>query len=66
MVTPMGKLVATLKNQIRTEFPSELSKPGRWKAFSQWRSPQVRGSTNQSLAALKLLINRSRTGQIRK
>src|SRR5262249_24179331 len=61
-----GKLKDTVQDQIKSELPRDLSRPGRWKAFCQWRSPQTRGSTNQSPAALKLLIKRSRTGQTRK
>ena len=66
MVTPMGKLAATFNDQMSTEFPREPSKPGRWKAFCQCRSPQLRGSTNQSPAVLKLLIRSNAAGQMRK
>ena len=66
MVSPMGKLKATVNDQITREFPRDLSKPGRRNAFCQCRSPHTRGSTNQSVAALKLLISRRMIGQMRK
>src|SRR5262249_27316723 len=66
MATPIGKLVATVTDQMRREFPNDRSKPGRWNAFCQWRKPQLRGSTNQSAAVLKLLIKSRMTGQMRK
>src|SRR5262252_8852127 len=66
IATPIGKLVATVTDQMRRELPNERSKPGRWNAFCQWRKPQLRGSTNQSAAVLKLLISSRMTGQMRK
>src|SRR5262245_58000902 len=66
MATPIGKLAATVTDQMKRELPNERSKPGRRNAFCQWRSPQLRGSTNQSAAVLKLLIKSRMTGQMRK
>ena len=66
MLTPIGKLIDTVRVQISKELPREVKRPGRWNASIQWRMPHDRGSTNQSLAVLKLLIRSRITGQIKK
>src|SRR5262249_13390091 len=66
MATPIGKLMATVTDQMRGELPNERRNTGRGNQSGQGRNPKLRVSTTQSPAVLKLLTSSRMPGQMRK